>query len=255
MYEHIVLHPNDYGDDIPFNGRRGSRWHIPRLSTTLADNPGLGSMIRSFEIGLNAIGRVKDHESAILLTRMTSLKRFRLSRRIIFLPNGEKGGVCTPSCTRNPGKPRSQQRLLLLPWSPRYYRPLPFHCTLLRHLCIHSTCFPGNHWSELEFAAMLRAILPISLQRLDVRCRSHSQSWTPADFPDSQPLMERVQKMIDQFDCCITVFHRQCLQMVAKVLLIGGGPNCNSREKLGRLDGTDCKYGDGLTLRIPQGAL
>ena len=79
LYEHIVLHPDDYPDQRSSKDEYGvERGTLARLAATMAQNSNLHSVVRTFELGLQFIRTSERQELDKILSSTNSLKSFRL---------------------------------------------------------------------------------------------------------------------------------------------------------------------------------
>lgn len=140
------------------------------------------------EIGLDSIGRAVDYDFVILLTRMISLKRFRLL-----------GGSPSLSTVNNVtfALDRVSAKLESLDLSSGDYYFYTnhggitslSHSAALKRLCVQSRCYIGVFWWGRRIATP-SGLLPVRLQQLDIHRHDGFGSLEPAIFPGSQPLSE-----------------------------------------------------------------
>ena len=242
LYEHIVLHPDDYPDQQSSKDEYGvERGTLARLAATLAQNSNLHSVIRTLELGLQFIRTSERQGLNNILSSTNSLKRFRLlegsylGRTWIVLLALENSMATLESLDLSNSD---------FCYSALGDNPSLRHFIALKHLSIQSRFRTG----------ILREFLPDCLQQLDVHCHYGSQSgwalieeanrvvhllvdlmeegprtprslksvvmWLPWKGKYETSARDRVQKMVDQFNFCAADLSKQGVEIEAKVQFI-----------------------------------
>ena len=251
LYEHIVLHPNDYPDRTDSKYQRLN----PCWMVQFCDNPAVEIGLRSvhtLEIGQDSLCKdFHSHHLKYILSRTTSLKRFCLLAGSFTYPTLPMVVFALD---------RVSTTLESLDLSSIYYNtpseasgwydvPGLGHFTALKHLCIQSCCHYHDFWTGIE-APSLRTLLPVCLQQLEmhrqddlcVACSEYLvrkvvdlmeeglrtprplRSVTLCLFSEGgmEPgATELVQEMSDRLDLATAKLNQQGISMDAKVRLVG----------------------------------